>query len=100
MKANTAQTGSTVDRAALIGVTVVGMAMCSGGVGKVATSGQWLSLPGALGSLLGVALLGLVGARLLGRDLPLGRSDRVAIGVVVGVAMAKLAVGALFLPAI
>jgi hypothetical protein len=100
MKASTVQTGSTVDRAALIGATVVGMAMCSGGIGKVAASGQWLSFPGVAGSLLGAALLTVVIARLLGRSLPVVRTDRAAIGLVVGVAIAKLAVAALFLSGI
>lgn len=80
---------SRFDRFALIGVTVLGLAACSPGVGRVAASGAWLSIAGVLGSLLGAVVLVVVGARLLGRSLPLVTTDRAAIVAVVAVGLAK-----------
>lgn len=81
-------------RVALIVVTLGGMAMCSAGISKVTQSGQWLSLPGIVGSLLGVALLAVVGAQLLGRPLPLVTSDLIASGVVAAFIVGKVAIAA------
>jgi hypothetical protein len=91
-----AQSSSTgIDRVALIVVTLVGMAMCAQGVGKVAAAGQWLSVQGIAGSLLGIVILGLVTMRLLGRPLPLVESDRAALVVVIALATVKVAIAAL-----
>ena len=89
------QTGSGgIARIALIVVTLVGMAMCTQGVGKVASSGQWLSVQGILGTLLGIVILGIVGMRLIGRPLPMIDSDRAALLVVVALSAFKVAVAA------
>jgi hypothetical protein len=41
------QTGSSgIERVALIGITLIGMAMCAQGIGRVAATGQWLSVQG------------------------------------------------------
>ncbi len=83
------------DRLAMIGVTVVGMAICAPGIGRVATSGQWISFPGIAGTLLGVAILGLVLARLLGKSLGPISTDRQATAVVLAIAVLKVAIAAL-----
>ncbi len=83
------------DRLAMIGVTLVGMAVCAPGIGRVATSGQWASFPGIAGTLLGVTILGLVLARLLGMSLGPVTTDRQAIAVVLAVAALKVAIAAL-----
>ena len=83
-----------MDRFALLGVTSIGMALCASGVGRVAASGQWLGTQGVVGSALGLGLLFVVGARLLGRPLPLIGTDRAALVVVVAVAAIKVAVSA------
>ncbi len=83
------------DRLAMIGVTLVGMAVCMPGIARVATSGQWLSFAGIAGTLLGVAILGLVLARLLGKSLGPVSSDRQATVVVLAIAVLKVAIAAL-----
>ena len=89
------QTGPTaIWRIALIVVTLVGMAMCTQGVGKVATSGQWLSFQGIAGSLVGIVILGIVGMRLIGRPLPMIDTDRAALIAVVALAAVKVAIAA------
>ncbi len=99
MNANRVETRSSSPRLALIGVVIVGMALCTNGVGKVAVAGQWLSFPGLAGSLLGIAALGMVGVRLAGRELPFVRTDVDAIKAVVALALVKFAIGLLFLGA-
>lgn len=97
MNASRVENKSSSNRLALIGVAVVGMALCSIGIGKVAASGQWLSFPGIAGSVLGVIALAVVGARLIGNGLPFGRTDGDAIKVVIGIGLVKFAVAILFL---
>lgn len=99
MSANRMETRSSIGRLALIGAVVVGMAMCTNGVGKVAASGQWLSLPGVAGSLLGLMALVIVGARLMGKELPPVSSNGDAIKSVVAIALAKFAIALVFLGA-
>ena len=89
------ETGSpAIWRIALIVVTLVGMAMCTQGVSKVANSGQWLSFQGIAGTLLGIVILGIVGMRLVGRPLPLIETDRAALIAVVAFAAVKVAIAA------
>ncbi len=83
------------DRLAMIGVTVVGMAICAPGIGRVATAGQWLSFPGIAGTLLGVVILGVVAARLLGKGVGPISTDRQATALVLAVAVLKVAIAAL-----
>jgi hypothetical protein len=85
-----------IERIALIGVTVIGMAFCSRAIGKVAADGAWASLPGVAGAVLGVAILGVVGARLLGRPMPFVESDTAAIAALLEIAAVKVGVAALF----
>ena len=87
-------TSPGIERVVLIVVTLVGMAMCTQGVGKVATSGQWLSVQGIAGSLLGIVILGIVGMRLVGRPLPMIDTDRAALIAVVALAAAKVVIAA------
>ena len=89
------ETGSpAIWRIALIVVTLVGMAMCTQGVGRVAASGQWLSVQGIAGSLLGIVILGIVGMRLIGRPLPMIDTDRAALIAVVALAAVKVVIAA------
>jgi hypothetical protein len=93
------ETRSSFDRLALLGVTALGMALCSAGVGKVAAASAWLDPAGIAGSVLGAVALSVVGARLLGKPLPLVgvRSDRAAVVLVVAIAAVKVGVAAAFL---
>ena len=88
----TQTSGTGIERIALIVITFVGMAICTQGIGKVAAAGQWLSFQGIAGSLLGLAVLGIVGMRLLGRPLPLIETDRAALVAVLALAAVKIAV--------
>ncbi len=83
------------DRLAMVGLTLVGMAICMPGIGRVATSGQWVSFPGIAGTLLGVTVLALVLARLLGRRLGPVSTDRQVVAVVLAIAAVKVAIAAL-----
>ena len=95
MNQQVVESGSTaIWRIALILVTLVGMARCTQGVGKVATSGQWLSLAGIAGTLLGIVILGIVGIRLVGRPLPLIETNRAALIAVAALAVVKVAIAA------
>jgi len=89
------QTGSSgIERVVLIGITLIGMAMCAQGIGRVAATGQWLSVQGIAGSVLGLVILGIVGMRLLGRPLSVIDSDRAAIVAIVALAAVKVAIAA------
>ena len=88
--------GLISDRAAVIGVGIVGMAICTAGVGKVATSGNWLSVPGILGAALGIAGLAILGAALVGRELPGIPGDRAALVVLGAIIVVKIGVAAVF----
>ncbi len=97
MNANIARTKPlSLDRIGLIVVTLVGMAMCAQGVGKVAISGQWLSFQGIFGTVVGILILSIVAVRLSNRSLPMIATDRAAIAAVLGLAAIKLLITALF----
>lgn len=84
------------ERTVLIAVTLVGMAICSFGIGKVAASGGWLTLPGILGCTLGVGILAVVGARLMGRPIGFVESDLMAVALIVALGVVKFGVAAVF----
>ncbi len=81
----------------MIGVTVLGMAICSAGIGKVAQSDDWLSFPGIAGSVLGVAALGLVALRIANIDMALVHTDGDAIKLLLVVVFVKVAIALIFL---
>lgn len=58
-------------KAALIALLVVGMAMCTGGIGQVGASGKWTSPLAIIGILLGILILVIIIAGLAGWKLPL-----------------------------
>ncbi len=88
--------GLISDRMAVIGLGIAGMAICSAGIGKVATSGSWLSVPGILGTILGIAALAILGAALLGKELPGIPGDRAALIVLGTIVIVKIGVGVVF----
>jgi hypothetical protein len=98
MRAQDFQAGGTrLERWVLVGLTVLGMAICTAGVGRVAASGAWLGAPGILGSVLGVAVLAIVGSRLLGVKAPYLATDCQAIFAVLALAVVKVAIAAAML---
>jgi hypothetical protein len=69
-------------RASLIALLVVGMAMCTGGIGQVAASGRWLSPLAFAGYLLGAVILVIIVSAFTGWKLPLIASDTQAVAAV------------------
>ena len=88
--------GVLSDRTAVIGLGVIGMALCTAGIGKVASSGNWLSAPGILGTALGLVALAILGAAIVGKDLPGIPGDRAALIVLGSIIVVKVGVAAVF----
>lgn len=75
-------------KASLIALLVVGMAMCTGGIGQVGASGKWTSPLAIIGILLGILILVIIIASLTGLKLPLiGEQVQavVAVGLLIAV---------------
>ena len=78
-----------VGRGMLIALMVVGMAMCSFGVGRAGTTLGWTHPVTIAGCLIGIAALVMVGMSLLGVKLPLIGSERAAFLALIGMMGAK-----------
>lgn len=76
-------------RSALIALLVIGMAMCSAGIGQVAASNRWASPLAILGYLLGSALLVVFISTLAGWNLPMIQSDNQAVLIAAALMGAK-----------
>lgn len=75
-------------KASLVALLIVGMAMCTGGIGQVGASGKWTSPLAIIGILLGVLILMIIVAGLVGLKLPLiaGTTQAVvAVGLLIAV---------------
>jgi hypothetical protein len=84
------------DRAALLVLIVIGMAMCAqGGLGRVAATGAWTHPLAILGYLLGAAILLIGGATLFGKLIPPMTSFHQAFLVVAGMAATKVIIAAI-----
>jgi hypothetical protein len=79
------------EKSLLILLTLVGMAMCTAGIGKVAARGEWLHPMAILGYVIGILILLIVGTALFDIPLPLIDSTRAAIVAVVLLAIVKIA---------
>jgi hypothetical protein len=79
---------------ALIIATVVGMGICTAGIGPVAKANAWLSFNGIAGTLLGIAALLVVGSALIGRPLPLIADERAALIALGAIVVVKIGVAA------
>ena len=77
-------------KGALVIVTLIGMAMCTAGIGRVAARGAWLQPMSMLAYLIGALILVVVGATLLGIRLPYLPSPRAAIVAVLVLAAVKI----------
>ncbi len=83
-------------RAALIAMTVVGVAMCAvGGIGPYVSKYGWSNPMTILGTIIGVLTILVVGAILLGVQLPIITDDRAAFIFVTGVVVLKLVINGL-----
>ena len=85
----------TTDRAALITLVILGFAMCTiGGSGKAFSTYGWNSPLTITGSILGVLVLLVLGARLLNISLPLIVDDRAAFVAVAVIGITKVGINA------
>ena len=83
------------ERAALLALLVIGMAMCTqGGIGPVAASGAWKHPLSILGYLLGAVIIVIGIAALFGKHIPPLASDYQSFAAVALLAAVKLALTA------
>ncbi len=80
------------DKGILLVVTLVGMAMCSIGIGQVSARGEWLNPMAIVAYGIGTLILVIVGAALLNLSLPLIDSPRAAWIAVIVLALVKVGV--------
>lgn len=83
------------DRSVLAALLILGMAICSQGIGRVAAAGAWTHPLSILGYLLGAAILVIGGAAFFGRPIPPLTSTNQTILAVGGLAVVKLVLSAI-----
>jgi hypothetical protein len=83
------------ERAALAVLVVLGMAMCTNGIGRVAAASAWTHPLAILGALVGVVILIVAAAGFFGWQLPLVAGARQAIIAVSVLGVLKLALSLL-----
>ena len=79
------------EKTLLIGVTLIGMAMCTMGIGQVAARGEWLHPMAIVAYVIGVLVLVIAGAAMFEIKLPLIDSTRAALIAVIVLAALKIA---------
>lgn len=79
------------EKTAVLVLTVVGMAMCTAGIGQVAARGDWAHPLSVVGFLLGALILLIAVAGVFELRLPLIDSPRAALIAIVVIAIAKVA---------
>jgi hypothetical protein len=80
-------------RAALIALLIVGLAMCSFGIGQVGASGRWASPLAILGYLLGAAILVIILSAFTGWKLPMIAGETQAVVAVAILIAIKYLIG-------
>jgi hypothetical protein len=81
-------------RAALIGLLILGMAMCGlGGIGQVGASGRWASPLAIVGYFLGAAILAVIVSAFTSWRIPLIQNDLQAVAAVAVLMAVKFAIG-------
>jgi hypothetical protein len=83
------------EKISLIVLVVLGMAMCTNGIGRVAATGAWMHPLALLDILLGVVILLAAAAGVFGWQVPLISGTRQAIIAVSILSVAKLVVSIL-----
>jgi len=81
------------DRAALVGVFVIGFAMCAMGIGRVSAAGQWTHPLTILGYLLGALIMVVAAAGYFGFRLAFITDPRGAMIAVAGLMAGKMVLG-------
>lgn len=79
------------EKTAVLVLTLIGMAMCSVGIGQVAARGDWAHPLSIVGIVLGALVLLVAAAGLFEFRLPLIDSPRAALIAIVVIAIAKVA---------
>ncbi len=80
------------EKSLLIVLTLIGMAMCTAGIGQVAARGEWLHPLSMIAYVLGALVLLVTVAGVFGINLPLIDSTRAALVAVIVLAVLKVAV--------
>ena len=78
------------EKTLLIAITIIGMIICTGGIGKVAARGEWMHPLSLVAYAIGLLILAIAGATAFDIQLPLIDSARTAVIVVVVLALAKV----------
>jgi hypothetical protein len=78
------------EKTILVLVTLIGMAVCTVGIGQVAARGEWSNPMAILAYVIGALILLIVGAALFDVQLPLIDSPRAALISVIVLALAKV----------
>jgi hypothetical protein len=78
------------ERGLLIVVTVIGMAMCTMGIGQVAARGEWAHPLAIVAYVIGLLILIIAVAVVFNIPLPLIDSARAALIAIVVLAIAKI----------
>lgn len=82
-------------RITLLIVGLIGMAMCSAGIGRVAANNRWLDPFSFVGYALGIAALAVIASGLTGRAIPFVSNERQALLVLLAIIAVKLGLTAL-----
>lgn len=85
----------TGSRMTLLVVGLLGMAICSRGIGRVAAANRWFDPLSIAGYALGVVALVIIGAGISGRTLPFISNEREALLALLAIIVAKVALTAL-----
>lgn len=85
----------TGGRIALLIAGLIGMAMCSRGIGRVAAANRWLDPLSLVGYALGIVALVVIGAGVSGRTLPLVSTERQALLALLAIIAVKVGLTAL-----
>lgn len=80
------------EKTMLIVITLIGMAMCTMGIGAVAARGEWLNPMAIVAYIVGALILVIVGAALFNIPLPFVDSTRAALVAVVLLGVIKVVV--------
>jgi hypothetical protein len=75
---------------AVVAVTLVGMTMCTAGIGWVAARGAWLHPMSFVAYVVGIAILFIAGATLLNVRLPLIETNQAALIAIVALILFKV----------
>lgn len=79
------------EKTILVIITLLGMAMCTAGIGQVAARGEWLHPLSIVAYVIGALVLVIAGASLFNLNLPWIDSSRAAIIAILALAIVKVA---------